>query len=176
MTASQLPTQQGEENKMYGKVLWQELISWSAKRSKKNALTFNVRYCTLKNKKGTFKKTIFNFFNCWMPLWLGFEGSSFSPFTDTFFHSLIFFFANHLQVLCPLVDSPLWRTIQMGPMLESHRIMLGSTGRLEICRSYFFSSVMKLFLTVSKDMVTAAWSMSSSLIVSPVGKENTHIS
>lgn len=43
MKVSQLPTQKGgKENKFMKEVLWQELISWSAKRVKKNALILDM--------------------------------------------------------------------------------------------------------------------------------------
>lgn len=97
MKVSPLPTQKGgKKTKCMEKVLWQELINWSAKKSQEKCPNFrHVRYCTLKNEKGTLRKLLLISVTAGC-LWLVFEGLLLSPTIDAFFYFLIFLFADHL--------------------------------------------------------------------------------
>lgn len=52
MKESQITYTEGRKRKQkcMGKVLWQELISWSAKRSKKNALILDIAHSKMKKR------------------------------------------------------------------------------------------------------------------------------
>jgi hypothetical protein len=66
MMKVKLPTteERKKKTKCMEQVLWQELISWSPKRAKKNALILDMLDIAHSTNKKEHVKTIFNFFNC----------------------------------------------------------------------------------------------------------------
>lgn len=57
----------------------EQLITGLLQSSKKNVLTLSVLNIAHLEKKKEHLKTILNFFNCWVPLWLVFGGTFFGP-------------------------------------------------------------------------------------------------